>query len=154
MTDPAARDDAQFSGVLLYDGDCPFCSAASTAVRQLEGVGVVAWDDPVAQRFLEAQFGETPFALFFADRDAGRIWAGREAATELCERAGMPVLIRDVVGENYERMADAIRSVTGLDREIDPYHDDYPLTDEAAALFDELAANAGRTHVPANSDSR
>ncbi|AGB31288.1 hypothetical protein C488_01014 [Natrinema pellirubrum DSM 15624] len=138
----------QFTGVLLYDGDCPFCSAASTAVRQLESVGVVAWSEPVAQAFLEAQFGEPPFALFFADCEAETVWAGRAAATELCERAGMPVLVRDIVGDNYERLADAVQVVSGTDREIDPYHDAYPMAGDAAALFDELAASAGRTHVP------
>lgn len=145
MTDPT---DAELTGLLVYDGDCPFCSAASTAVRQLPSVGVVPWDDPTAQASLEAQFGEAPFALFFVDLEAERIWAGRAAAGELCHRAGMPVLIRDVVDENYERIADAIRSVSGLDREVDPYHDDYPLADDAAALFDDLAANAETTHVP------
>ncbi|MDQ2049366.1 DUF393 domain-containing protein [Natronolimnohabitans sp. A-GB9] len=142
-----ADEHEPLTGVLLYDGDCPFCSAASTAMRQLESVGVVSWDDPTAQAFLEAQFDEAPFALFFVDREAERIWAGRSAASELCHRAGMPVLIQDIVDESYERMADAIRFVSGVDREIDPYHDDYPLSDEAAALFDDLVANAERTHV-------
>lgn len=142
-----------FTGILLYDGDCPFCSAASTAMRQLEDVGVVPWDDPAAQAFLEAQFGETPFALFFVDGDAERIWAGRAAASELCHRAGMPVLVQDVVDENYEKLADAIRFVSGIDREIDPYHDDYPLADEAAALFDDLAAEGSRTHAPTGGNS-
>ncbi|SFC41705.1 Predicted thiol-disulfide oxidoreductase YuxK, DCC family [Halobiforma haloterrestris] len=141
-------DTNEFTGILIYDGDCPFCSAASTAMRQREDVGVVPWDDPSAQAFLEAQFGEAPFALFFADREAGRIRAGRAAASELCHRAGMPVLIQDVVGENYERMADAIRFVSGIDREIDPYHGDYPLADGARARFDELAASGAATHVP------
>ncbi|WP_049921199.1 hypothetical protein [Halopiger djelfimassiliensis] len=140
--------DRTFTGLLLYDGDCQFCSAASTAVRQLEAVGVVPWDDPAAQAFLEAQFGSTPFALFFVDGDAETIWAGRAAARELCDRAGMPVLVQDVVDENYERIADAIRSVSGLEREIDPYHDAYPLTEDAAALFDEVASRAETTRPP------
>jgi len=148
MTEPTTP---QFTGILLYDGDCPFCSAASTAMRQLEAVGVVPWAEPAAQAFLERQFGETPFALFFADIEAETVWAGRAAATELCERAGMPVLIRDIVDENYERVADAVQSVSGTDREIDPYHDAYPLADDAAALFDELAASGSRTHVPTGS---
>lgn len=140
--------DREFTGILLYDGDCPFCSAASSAVRQLESVGVVPWDDPTAQAFLEAQFEEAPFALFFVDRDAETVWAGRAAASELCHRAGMPVLIQDVVGEHYERLADAIRTVSGLDREVDPYHDAYPLAEDALERFDDLEANGQRTHVP------
>ena len=150
MSDP----EPPVTGVLLYDGDCPFCAAASTAVRQLETVGVVQWDDPTAQSLLEAQFDETPFALFFVDGDAGRIWAGRAAAGELCRRAGMPVLVQDIVDENYERLADAIGFVAGVDREIDPYHDEYPLSDEAAALFDDLASRTERTHVPTDPGSR
>ncbi|WP_254523811.1 DUF393 domain-containing protein [Natrinema caseinilyticum] len=151
MTEPTAPQAPQFTGVLLYDGDCPFCSAASTAMRQLERVGIVPWDDPAAQDFLEAQFGSVPFALFFADIEAETVWAGRAAATELCDRAGMPVLVRDIVDERYERFADAIRFVSGADREVDPYHDAYPLTDDAAALFDEVAAASNRTHVPLDS---
>ncbi|SEP77329.1 thiol-disulfide oxidoreductase DCC family protein [Natrinema salaciae] len=142
MTEP------QFTGVLLYDGDCPFCSAASTAMRRLEAVGVVPWDDPAAQAFLEAQFGETPFALFLADIEAETVWAGRAAAAELCERAGMPVLVQDIVDERYERVADAVQFVSGTDRDVDPFHDAYPLADDAAALFDALAASGSRTHVP------
>jgi len=142
---------SQFTAILLYDGDCPFCSAASTALRRLEGVGVVRWDNPAAQDFLEAQFGEAPFALCFVDSEAETVWTGRAAAVELCERAGMPVLVQDIVDESYERVAEAIQSVTGADREIDPYHDASPLTDDAAALFDEVAANGRRTHVPTDS---
>ncbi|QLK26650.1 DUF393 domain-containing protein [Natrinema zhouii] len=149
MTEPTTP---QFTGILLYDGDCPFCSAASTAMRQLEAVGIVPWEEPAAQAFLDAQFGEAPFALFFADIEAETVWAGRAAASELCERAGIPVLVRDIVDENYERFADAIQSVSGTDHEIDPYHDAYPLADDAAALFDDLASNANRTHIPTGSN--
>ncbi|GAB7020232.1 thiol-disulfide oxidoreductase DCC family protein [Halostagnicola bangensis] len=137
-----------FTGILLYDGDCPFCSAASTAMRQLESVGVVPWDDPTAQAFLEAQFDDTPFALFFVDGNAEVVWAGRAAAGELCDRAGMPVLVQDIVDENYERFADAIRTVSGIDRDVDPYHGEYQLSEAATASFDELAANGNRTHIP------
>ncbi|QFU81184.1 thiol-disulfide oxidoreductase DCC family protein [Natronorubrum aibiense] len=148
-----ATDAPPVTGVLLYDGDCPFCSAASTAMRQLETVGAVAWNDPAAQAFLEVQFGKPPFALFFVDGEAERVWAGRAAAGELCRRAGMPTLVQDIVDENYERVADAIQFVVGGDREIDPYHGDYPLADDAAALFDDLAAEASRTHVPSGAGS-
>lgn len=143
-----SKTDQPFTGILLYDGDCPFCSAASTAMRQLEAVGVVRWDDPASQAFLEAQFDDTPFALFFADGEAARIWAGRAAARELCTRAGMPVLVQDIVDDSYETVADAIRFVSGVDRDVDPYHDDYPLTDAARERFDDLVERASATHVP------
>ncbi|WP_049928511.1 DCC1-like thiol-disulfide oxidoreductase family protein [Halopiger goleimassiliensis] len=150
MTESQPPVHPEFTGILVYDGDCPFCSAAATAVRQLEEVGIVAWDDPATRRFLEAQFDGTPFALFFVDCETDRIWAGRAAASEVCRRAGMPVLVQDVVDENYERIADAIRFVAGVDRGIDPYHDVYPLSAAASQRVDDLAASASATHVPAN----
>jgi predicted DCC family thiol-disulfide oxidoreductase YuxK len=147
---PGARDqDVDLHGVLLFDGDCPFCSAAASALRRLEGVGAVAWSDERAQAFLEAQFGETPFALVFVDagpdaaHDAGTVYVGRAAARELCERAGMPALIQDVVGDNYESVADAIRTVTGVEGDPDPYHGTYPLAEGARERVDALADGAG-----------
>ncbi|MFC4450159.1 DCC1-like thiol-disulfide oxidoreductase family protein [Halorussus aquaticus] len=136
---------SDYHGVLVYDGECPFCSAAASALRRVEGVGAIAWEDDPAQTFLEAQFGETPFALVFADRSEETVYVGREAARELCERAGMPVLIRDVVGDNYESIADAIRSVTGVEGDPDPYHGEYPMADRAREAFEPLAENAWHT---------
>ena len=131
-----------YHAVLVFDGECPFCSAAASALRRLRGVGAVPWDDRAAQSFLEAQFDEIPFALVFADSEEGRVYVGREAARELCERAGVPTLIQDVVGDNYESIADAIRTVTGVEGDPDPYHGDYPLADDARDRFDALATNA------------
>lgn len=130
------------SGVLIYDGDCPFCSAASSALRRVDGVGAVAWEAESAQAFLEAQFGETPFALVFVDREAGVVRVGRDAAADLCERAGMPTLIRDVIGDNYESIADAVRSVAGTEREPDPYHGSYGLSEAALERYDALVDDA------------
>lgn len=138
--------DGTYRGVLIYDGDCPFCSAASTALRQLDDVGAIEHDHEAARAFLEAQFGEAPFALFFVDVEDERVRAGREAARELCERAGMPVLVQDVVGDNYETIADAVRTVTGVDREPDPYHGTFPVTPAAAEAYVDLEADARQTH--------
>lgn len=140
MSDPNRRE---YHGVLIYDGECPFCSAAASALRRVRGVGAIPWYDDPAQEFLKAQFEEVPFALVFVDHDEGRVYAGRAAASELCERAGLPVLVQDIVGENYESIADAIGTVVGQDREVDPYHDTYPLSDAAEERYPALAANAG-----------
>lgn len=138
--------DPTYHGVLIYDGKCPFCSAASTALRRVRGVGAIAWNDEPAQAFLEAQFEEVPFALVLVDSEEERVYAGRAAASELCDRAGMPVLIGDIVGENYESIADAIRSTAaGGDRDPDPYHDAYPLAPAAEERFAALAAAADGT---------
>jgi len=133
---------SQLDGVLVYDGDCPFCSASASAVRQLDTVGTVSWDDEAAQRALEAQFADVPFALVFFDLESEFVFAGREAARELSERAGMPGLVQDIIGENYESLADAIRTVTGVERAPDPYHGVFPLADQVNAHVDALTASA------------
>jgi predicted DCC family thiol-disulfide oxidoreductase YuxK len=134
-----------YHAVLVYDGECPFCSAAASALRRLEGVGAIAWDEDAAQSFLDTQFDEAPFALVFADSREERVYLGEEAARELCERAGLPVLIQDVIGDNYESLADAVRTVTGVEGDPDPYHGEYPMADDATETFEELAANAWHT---------
>lgn len=137
--------------VLVYDGDCPFCSASSTALRRVDDVGVVPWSDDAAQAFLAAQFGDPPFALVLVDAEARRVDAGRDAARELCDRAGLPVLVRDLVGENYQPVADAVRTVSGADRTADAYHGTFDLTADAAAAFPTLVeaaeTPATRRHV-------
>lgn len=77
-----------------------------------------------------------PFALVLADAAEGRVYIGREAARELCERAGLPVL----VGENYESLADAV--VTDTDADPDPHHGSYPLAGATRERFPDLAAAA------------
>lgn len=147
-TDERARDDVHYRAVLVYDGDCPFCSAAASALRRLDRVAAIEWDHEVSRAFLAAQFGEVPFALVLVDRKDGTVWIGRAAARELCERAGLPALVQDVVGDNYEAVADAVRTVTGVERDPDPYHGTVDLAPGAREQFDALAANARITHVP------
>lgn len=134
MTDPGS--------VLVFDGDCPFCSAASSALRHTRDVGVVPWSDETARALLEAQFGEVPFALVLVDGDEARLYVGREAARELCERAGLPVLVSDLLGENYESVAERVRAVSGADREPDARHGTFELTEAATERFPALAAAA------------
>lgn len=140
-------DDHEYHSVLIYDGECPLCSAAATAMRRLPGVGAVSWYDELSQEFLAAQFETVPFALVFVDSREERVYAGRAAASELCERAGLPVLVQDLVGENYEGIADAIQRVVGQDREPDPYHATYPLTEDASKEFGALSNVAESTAV-------
>jgi predicted DCC family thiol-disulfide oxidoreductase YuxK len=141
--------ESAYDGVLVFDGDCPFCSAAASALRHVDGIGAVAHCDPESEAFLRAQFEDTPFALVFADAANETVYVGRYAASELCDRAGMPTLVTDMVGENYESIADAVRTVTGVERDPDPYHGTYPMSDAALAVFDEMAATAtsGTEHL-------
>lgn len=147
MSDPGAEDTVELRTVLIYDGECPYCSIAATAVRRLEDVAVVSWYDDAAQEFLTAQFGEAPFAMVLVDADEGRVYAGRNAARELADRAGTPKLVGSLVRDNYERIASAVGRASGRDHEADSYHEEYPLEEPAAQQFDALAA-AAREAMP------
>jgi hypothetical protein len=65
--------------------------------------------------------------------------------TEREQKLANATIVQDIVGDNYESLADAIRTVTGVDGEPDPYHGEYPLSESAQESFDELAANAWHT---------
>ena len=140
-------DEIEIRTVLIYDGECPYCSMAATAVRRLEDVAVVSWYDDAAQEFLTAQFGEVPFAMVLVDADEGRVYAGRAAARELADRAGTPNLVGSLLRDNYERIASAVGRASGRDREADPYHEAYQIEESAAGQFDALAA-AAREAMP------
>lgn len=132
----------EYDAVLVYDGECAYCSIAAKALRKLDRVGAISWYDDASQAFLEAQFGETPFAMFLVDRREGRVYAGSDAAEELADRAGTPGIVGSLVRDNYDRIAATVGAVTGRDRDPDDYHETYPLADDARALFDELVESA------------
>ncbi|MFW5917421.1 MAG: DUF393 domain-containing protein [Halorubrum sp.] len=124
--------------VLIFDGDCPYCSVAALALRRLEGVAAVPWGaDPVGP-FLDAQFGSRPFAMVLVDPAERRVYAGRSAAEELAERAGTPGIVGGLVRDNYDRIADVVGTLSGRDRDPDEFHAVYRLTDAALDLVDDL----------------
>jgi hypothetical protein len=140
--DGTADDDGP--PVLVYDGDCPYCSVAAVALRRLDGVAAVSWyADPVGG-FLDAQFGERPFAMVFVDPAERMVYAGRNAARELAERAGTPGIIGSLVGDNYDRIAATVGRLSGRDRDLADHHGTYPLRAAAAALVDDLRDAADR----------
>ncbi|GAB7090877.1 hypothetical protein JCM18237_11480 [Halorubrum luteum] len=124
--------------VLIFDGDCPYCSIAAVALKRLERVVAVPWEaDPVGP-FLDAQFGARPFAMVLVDPQERRVYAGRSAAEELASRAGTPGIIGGLVRDNYDRIADTVGKLSGRGRDPADYHDEYELTDEASELVDDL----------------
>ncbi|MDS0299019.1 DCC1-like thiol-disulfide oxidoreductase family protein [Halogeometricum sp. S1BR25-6] len=133
---------SEYESVLVYDGECPYCSVAARALRELDDVGAISWYDDAAQAFLERQFGEAPFAMVLVDRREGRVYAGRSAAEELAERAGTPGLVSSLVRDNYDRIARVVGAASGRGRDPDDYHEAYDLTDDAAARFDALVDSA------------
>jgi predicted DCC family thiol-disulfide oxidoreductase YuxK len=130
----------EYDAVLVYDGDCPYCSVAATALRRVRGVGAVPWTGDAAQSLLSAQFDrdEPPFAMFLVDQRRGRVYAGRAAAEELAERAGTPKLVGSLVRDNYDRIAAAVGAASGRERDPDDYHAIYPLADAARERFGAL----------------
>ncbi|MWV65041.1 DUF393 domain-containing protein [Halorubrum sp. JWXQ-INN 858] len=134
--------EATDAPVLVFDGDCPYCSVAAVALKRLEGVVAVPWEaDPVGP-FLDAQFDARPFAMVFVDPGEGRVYAGRAAAEELAGRAGTPGIVGGLVRDNYDRIASVVGALSGRDRDPDDFHEEYDLTDEARMLVDDLRAAA------------
>jgi hypothetical protein len=129
-----------YDAVLIYDGKCPYCSVAARALKKLDEVAAISWYDEAAQAVLDAQFGETPFAMVLVDRRLNRVYAGRSAAKELADRAGMPGIVGSLVRDNYETIADVVGKASGRGRDPDDYHDEYPLADAVRDLFDDLVA--------------
>jgi len=132
----------EYDAVLIYDGECPYCSVAARTLEALDRVGAISWYDDAAQAFLDAQFGETPFAMFLVDRRRARVYAGRSAAKELADRAGTPEVVGSLVRDNYDRIAAVVGAASGRGRDPDDYHDIYQLGDDAHGPFDRLVGAA------------
>ena len=133
---------SDYDAILIFDGECPYCSVAARTLEALDTVGAISWYDDAAQAFLDAQFGDTPFAMFLVDRRRERVYAGRSAAKELADRAGTPGIVGSLVRDNYDRIATVVGAASGRDRDPDDYHDIYQLDEGASALFDRLVAAA------------
>lgn len=130
------------SSVLVYDGECPSCSAAAVALERLDGVDAIPWDDDAVGPFLDAQFGERPFAMFLVDPGERRVYAGRSAAEELATRAGTPDVVGSLLRENYGRLASSVGAVTDRDRDVADYHGSYELATDADELVEDLRSAA------------
>lgn len=133
--------------VLIFDGECPYCSMAAVALRRIEGIQAVSWYDEPAGQFLDAQFGERPFAMILADPAEDTVYAGRSAAEELASRAGTPGIVASLVRDNYDSIAGVVGTLSGREADPDDYHDTYALDAEAAAHLPALRA-AGDDAVP------
>jgi hypothetical protein len=130
--------------VLIYDGECPYCSIAAVALKRLDGIVAVSWyADPVGN-FLEAQFDAQPFAMILVDPEKERVYAGRSAAEELTDRAGTPGIVGSLVRDNYDRLASVVGTLSGRGRDPDDYHETYPLAEAAAEQLQALRAAGER----------
>jgi len=134
----------EFESVLIYDGECPYCSVAAKALKRLDDIGAVSWYDDAVAPFLRAQYDAEPFAMVLVDSGRGRVYAGRSAAEELADRAGLPGLVGSLVRDNYETIASVVGAASGRGRDPDDYHDASPLADDARDRYAALAAAASR----------
>jgi hypothetical protein len=132
----------RFESVLIYDGECPYCSVAARALERAQGVGAISWYETSAQSFLQAQFGGTPFAMVLVDATEETVYAGESTAEELTRRAGMPGLVGSLVRDNYETIARVVGAASNRGRDPDDVHEQYDLTAEGAERFEALSLNA------------
>lgn len=135
--------------VLIFDGDCPYCSIAAVALRRLDDIEAVPWEAEPVGPFLDAQFGARPFAMVLVDPAEQLVYAGRSAAEELADRAGTPGIVGGLVRDNYDRIAGVVGALSGRGRDPDDFHDTYELTEEATGLVDSLRPAASDPPEPA-----
>ena len=144
------RDD-QDAPVLIFDGDCPYCSIAAVSLRRIDGIEAVPWEAAPVGPFLDAQFGARPFAMVFIDPVDEQVYAGRAAAETLAERAGTPGIVGGLVRDNYDRIASVVGALSGRDRDPADFHDQYDLRPGAASLVDSLRSAASDPPEPPDS---
>ncbi|MFB6234795.1 MAG: DUF393 domain-containing protein [Halopenitus sp.] len=134
--------------MLIYDGDCPYCSIAAVALKRIESIDAVDWEADAVGPFLDAQFDARPFAMLLVDPNEGRVYAGRSAAEELAERAGTPGIVGSLVRDNYDVIAETVGRLSGRESEPADVHDTYELTEAARERLPALRAAA--TEGPAD----
>ena len=128
--------------VLIYDGDCPYCSSVSRILENVSDIQVIPWQDSESQEFLGKQFGETPFAMCLVDIENDVVYAGESAAKELCRRAGLPGLVSELVRDRYDSISFVVGKVSGRERDVRKDLDDvYRIRD--GVDLDELVDAAG-----------
>lgn len=129
-----------FTNVVIFDGECPVCSRTAGAIRRIDDVGIISWEDDAAQDFLAAQFDDIPFSLVFIEGQNRRVYVGQDAASVLADRAGMPGLVSAFVGEHYHSMASTLQRTVGRGERPDKIRGEYDLT--AVDEFDRLQTQA------------
>lgn len=74
--------------ILVYDGsNTLFRAAAETVERHSETLTLVPWESEPVQAFLEAQFGESPFAFILIDDDT--VHVGDESVARVLSEQGV-----------------------------------------------------------------
>lgn len=122
--------------LLIYDGsNALFRAAADLLTRRADGLVPVAWGSEPVQAFLEAQFGDRPFAFILVEESS--VHVGESAVDRLLRDRGVDPAVASVLERLYPPVADPFgRAVHG--REPADLHGTFPLTDAARAHLDPL----------------
>lgn len=120
------------STVLIHDGSCVYCAAAADLVTHIDDdVGVVEWSSDVVQRFLTEQFESTPFSMGLVDLKNNTVYLGREAMSQLVQRAGVSKRIAERLSRDYAAVAPDVSRATN-NRRPSSFHGKFRIRDEDA----------------------
>jgi len=122
--------------LLIYDGDSPWVRAAvELLTARSDDIAAAAWGSEPVQSFLDAQFGDRPFAFMLVDGSS--VHVGETAVARALERWGVDPPVADLLERLYPPVAGPFgRAVHG--REPADLHGTYPLTDAARTHLEPL----------------
>lgn len=125
------------SDILIYDSDCPICSTAATLSNNVKDMIIVAWNDELSKKFLDAQFGECPFVMFLISDD--KVYAGEDALEYLSELDGTG---KELVGSQYSTITKFTSKLTGRDHsDVDnDFSGVFSLTEDAREVVESIRA--------------
>ena len=130
--------DTNLASVVIYDSKCPYCSAVTKWLKQTRDLGAVSWHENIAQNFLKAQFNYLPFAVFLVVLSENKIYAGPDAARELCERARLPDLFGRLVEQEYHKISKTASLLSNRKQSLDKIEGEFPLNSNSLLLLDDL----------------
>lgn len=122
--------------LLIYDGsNALFRTAAELLACRSADLVPVAWGSAPAQAFLEAQFGDRPFAFMLVE--GGSVHVGAATVDRVLRDRGVDPSVAAVLERLYPPVAGPFgRVVHG--REPADLHGTFPLTDDAREHADRL----------------
>lgn len=143
------------STVLIQDGNCVYCAAASDLVTHIDDeVSVVSWASDTVQTFLTEQFESVPFTMGLVDLKTNTVYLGRNAMSQLVQRAGVSKRIAERLSRDYAEVAPDVSRATNK-RRPSSFHGRFTIRDgEALDAAHHLWETAQRNDfmAPVSSD--
>ena len=87
---------------------------------------------------MKAQFNYSPFAVFLVVLPENKIYAGPDAARELCERARLPGLFGRLVEQEYHKISKTASLLSNRKQSLDKIEGEFPLNSNSLLLLDDL----------------